>query len=62
MRNLALLTGLTQPSLYNAFGDKRALVSPCLGALARENAKSNHGFFNKSNLGGRFQIRSSGAA
>jgi len=30
MRDLVMLTGLTQPSLYNAFGDKRALFRRAL--------------------------------
>jgi TetR/AcrR family transcriptional repressor of nem operon len=30
MRDLVILTGLTQPSLYNAFGDKRALFRRAL--------------------------------
>jgi TetR/AcrR family transcriptional repressor of nem operon len=40
MRDLALETGLTSPSLYNAFGDKRALFRQILERYAQHSARA----------------------
>jgi TetR/AcrR family transcriptional regulator, transcriptional repressor for nem operon len=40
MRDLALETGLTSPSLYNAFGDKRALFRQVLERYAQHSARA----------------------
>jgi TetR/AcrR family transcriptional repressor of nem operon len=40
MRDLALETGLTSPSLYNAFGDKRALFRQVLERYAQHSSRA----------------------
>ena len=40
MRDLAVETGLTSPSLYNAFGDKRALFRQVLEQYAQHSARA----------------------
>jgi TetR/AcrR family transcriptional repressor of nem operon len=40
MRELAVETGLTSPSLYNAFGDKRALFRQVLERYAQHSARA----------------------
>lgn len=40
MRDLAVETGLTSPSLYNAFGDKRALFRQVLERYAQHSARA----------------------
>jgi TetR/AcrR family transcriptional repressor of nem operon len=40
MRDLAIETGLTSPSLYNAFGDKRALFRQVLERYAQHSSRA----------------------
>ncbi len=40
MRELAIETGLTSPSLYNAFGDKRALFRQVLECYAQHSSRA----------------------